>query len=53
MSDDEILKSDNLYGYNDGSSLSGTTYRSGGGDDDGEPDTFATPSYYDEDEQEM
>lgn len=33
---DEILKSDNLYGYNDGSSLGGSTYSSGGGGDDGD-----------------
>lgn len=50
------LKSNTPYGYNNGSSLGGTTWSTGGsgGDDDSTPDSAPEPSLdRDDDEREM
>lgn len=51
---DGFLKDENPYGYNDGSSLNGSTYRPSGDDDDEDPEptSYSSPTY-DEDEYEQ
>ena len=51
--DDGFLKSDNAYGYNNGSSLSGTSWSIPNDDDDDGYDPSPSIEYDDDDEREL